>query len=60
MRELTVTMPLGLYQALLNGRKRNTDQGISAIRGLGSHEKVVEYVNATWGLLGKVVEVIPE
>lgn len=53
---ISVTMKKEMYDRYLMGRKATADEiGWS---GCGTYEKVVEYVNETFGLLGNVVEVI--
>ena len=52
---ISVTMSKDMYHLLLNGRKATTDQ--PGIKACGTHEKVVEYVNEAFGLLGQVTEV---
>ena len=53
---ITVTMSKAMYDLLLNGRKPTVDT--IGIKACGTHKKVVEYVDATFGLLGKVEEVV--
>ena len=58
MKDVSVTMTKEMYRALLNGRKGSGDE--PGFKGLGTYEKVVEYVDQTFGLMGRVVEVIPQ
>ena len=56
MKEITVTMTKTMYDVLLNGHKGNAD--VPSIKGCGTPEKVVEYVDNMFHLLGTVKEVI--
>ena len=47
------------YNLLLNGRKSKGEES-SFIKGCGTHENLVKYVDEAYGLLGKVVEVVAE
>lgn len=53
---ISVTMSKEMYNLLLNGRKMTADT--IGIKACGTPEKVVEYVNEAFGLLGQVMEVI--
>lgn len=54
-RFISVTIPKPYYDLLLDGRKKAGDE--IGIKGCGTYEKLVEYVNDTFGLLGTVTEV---
>jgi len=56
---ISVTMTKEMYNALLKGRKGTSDGG-GSFNGCGTPEKVVEYVNETFGLLGEVTEVVAQ
>lgn len=49
------TMSSVMYNLLIHGRKK-TDS-LPEIRGLGSKQKLIEYVNDTFGLLGEVTDI---
>lgn len=53
---ISVTMSKEMYLSLLNGRKATADA--PGIKACGTPEKVVEYVNEAFGLLGTVEEVV--
>ena len=58
-KKIVYKMPKAMYDLLLRGRKSNGEES-SFIKGCGTHENLVAYVDATFGLLGDVVEVIAE
>lgn len=58
MNNIQVTMTKEMYDALLNGRAKNGNE--PSIRGCGTPEKVVEYVDKAWGLLGHVTGISVE
>lgn len=47
-----------MYDLLLKGRKNKGDD--SFIKGCGTYDNLVKYVDETFGLLGYVVEVTHE
>lgn len=53
---ISVTMSKEMYMCLLNGKKATAD--MPGVKGLGTPEKVIEYVDNSFGLLGTVEEVI--
>lgn len=53
---ISVTMSKEMYMILLNGKKATSDA--PGMKGCGTPEKVVEYINDTFGLLGNVEEVM--
>ena len=55
-KTISVTMTKTMYDKLLKGRKATADE--PGFSGCGTYEKVVEYVDAAFGLLGTVTEVI--
>ena len=58
MKEISVTMSRAMYDLLLKGRKATKDEvGIKACK---NYEGVVAYVDESYGLQGKVAEVIVE
>ena len=57
-RLLSVTIPRDLYDKLLNGRRKTEEAPLYP--GLKTPEAVCEYLQSYMGLLGTVVEVIPE
>lgn len=57
-RDLSVTIPRDYYNALLYGRKGSNETLFSP--GLKTQQAVCEYLQSYMGLLGTVVEVIPE
>ena len=57
-RDLTVTLPRDYYRSLLHGRKGHNENPL--FPGLKNEQAVCEYVQSYMGLLGTVVEVIPE
>lgn len=56
--DVTVTMSREMYNLLLHGRKGTAD--LPGVKACVTPEKLVEYVNAEFGLLGNVAEVISE
>lgn len=56
--DIQVTMTKEMYRILLNGRKATDDH--PGVNGCGTPEKVTEYVDQTFGLLGHVTEVIAQ
>lgn len=56
--KITITMSKPMYRLLLNGRKATADQ--PAIGGCKTHQGVIDYVNATFGLYGTVENIIIE
>lgn len=54
----SVTMSKEMYDLLLKGRKGTADTPY--VNGCGTPEKVAEYVDATFGLLGHVTEVLTD
>ena len=56
--DIQVTMTKEMYRILLNGRKATEDH--PGVNGCGTPEKVAEYVDETFGLLGHVVEVVTQ
>lgn len=48
-------MSKAMYNIYIHGRKK-TDN-LPEIRGLGDKEKLIEYINETFGLLGTVTDV---
>ena len=58
MNQFTYSISKKMYDSLLNGRKDPDTQ--MSYRGLGTRQKVIEYVNKTFGLLGEVVELTVE
>lgn len=57
-RYITVTVPRDYYNALLYGRKGNSETPL--FPGMKTEQAVCEHLQSYMGLLGTVVEVIPE
>lgn len=57
-KKILYKMPKKMYDTLLRGQKGSDES--SPIKGCGSHEELVAYVDATFGLLGDVIEVVAE
>lgn len=56
--DIQVTMTKEMYKVLLNGRKATEDH--PGVNGCGTPEKLVQYVDDTFGLMGHVTEVIAQ
>lgn len=57
-KSLSVTMSPRMHENLLRGQKKSEDS--PAIRGCETPEKLAEYVDRAWGLLGSVTEVLAQ
>lgn len=53
-----VTMTKTMYDLLLKGRKNKGDD--SFVKGCGTKENLIKYINDTFGLLGDVSDVAYE
>ena len=58
MQNIQVTMTKDMYEILLNGKKKSSDE--PGFRGCGTKEKVCAYVRQAWGLLGYVTDITIE
>lgn len=54
-RTVSVTVSPQMYKELLHGRKGAADT--PPIRGCGTHDELIRYIDRAWGLLGSVEEV---
>lgn len=55
---IMVTMTKTMYDLLLKGRKNKGDD--SFVKGCGTKENLIKYINDTFGLLGDVSDVAYE
>jgi hypothetical protein len=53
--QMIYVMPKAMYDLYIHGRKK-TDN-LPEIRGFGDKNKLIEYINETFGLLGVVTDI---
>ena len=58
MQNIQVSMTKDMYDILLNGKKKSSDD--PGFRGCGTPDKVAAYVRQAWGLLGFVTDIVIE
>lgn len=58
MNQFIYSMSKAMYNILLNGKNDPDTQ--TSYRGLGTKQKVIEYINKTFGLIGKIIDITIE